>query len=200
MRRLELIGIRFGRLVVLDKAPRTYQTMWRCLCDCGKETVVTGQGLTKGSTTSCGCYREELRPMYASMRDYTGEKNPRAKKSKRLNSGIYVPSNNSWYKRAAGIYYAAKRKGVHVGFSSAAELATYVVSILPPKCPVFGTAFTERGKGFSRDAPSIDKIDPKKGYVRGNIQVISMFANKMKQDATPAELAAFAKWIIKDTK
>jgi hypothetical protein len=53
-------------------------------------------------------------------------------------------------------------------------------------------------KGPRPDAPSLDKIDPKLGYVPGNIQVISHKANAMKWDATREELRAFAKWVLKE--
>ena len=33
------------------------KTRWVCLCDCGKVTVCTAQGLEHGKTTSCGCVR-----------------------------------------------------------------------------------------------------------------------------------------------
>src|SRR5712692_10633 len=59
--RLELSGQQFGRLTVIEFAGiKQYTgysyTLWRCRCDCGNETVVYGKNLTKGSTTSCGCY------------------------------------------------------------------------------------------------------------------------------------------------
>jgi hypothetical protein len=77
------------------------------------------------------------------------------------------------------------------------EFASYIKSIAPAKCPVFNRRFVERGAGFSPWAPSIDKIDPAKGYVRGNVQVISMLANAMKRNATPAQLNQFARWVLR---
>ena len=199
MKLINLMGERFGRLVVLSKANRTYQTMWDCACDCGAYLVVSGSNLRSGHTSSCGCLRDELRPTYAKRRDFTGKNNPRAKASIALSGNNYVPSDSVWYKRAAGVFYAAKKKGVKLGFSNVAALATYVLSIKPNKCPVFKRRFVERGAGFSNWSPSIDKIDPKKGYVPGNIQVISMLANCMKRNATPKQLRTFAEWVLKET-
>lgn len=196
MKRLELIGKKFGRWSVVGTAPRTYQTMWKCLCDCGNTRTVSGANLTTGHSTSCGCFREEVRPTLASKRDFSGFKNPRAKKSAGINGGVWVPASSIWYKRASGIFYSARKNGVPLGFKSVAELATYVKEIAPNKCPVFNKSFTDRGTGFSKWSPSIDKIDPKKGYIKGNVQVISFFANKMKQDATPKELTLFANWVL----
>ena len=54
--------------------------------------------------------------------------------------------------------------------------------IVPRLCPILKTRLILFGK--RDDAPSIDKIINSKGYVRGNIKVISMKANRMKGAAT----------------
>jgi hypothetical protein len=197
MQRLDLTGKTFGRWVVKGIAPRSYQTMWKCVCSCGVERNVSGANLRGGTSTSCGCFREENRPNLAKNRDYRGLKNPRAQKNVAKYGKEYVPSDSVWYKRAAGVFYSAKKRSIPIGFASAAEFAIYVKSIAPDRCPVFDKKFTERGNGFASLSPSIDKINPKKGYIKGNIQVISMLANCMKRDATRAELVAFAKWVLK---
>ena len=56
---LDLTGKRFGHLVAVDKLSkksknRSY-TYWRCLCDCGRSTVVRTSSLVTGCTHSCGC-------------------------------------------------------------------------------------------------------------------------------------------------
>ena len=197
MKKIDLTGQQFGCWVVLHEAKRSYQTMWLCRCTCGTERNVSGANLRAGTSISCGCYREQNRPNLVKNRDFSGSKNPRAKKSITNSGGIWVPSSSVWYKRASGVFYSAKKKNIPLGFANVAELAAYVVSIAPSKCPVFGENFVERGVGFSKWSPSIDKIDPKLGYVRGNIQVISLFANCMKRDATPIQLQQFAAWINK---
>ena len=61
--RSKLIGRRFGRLIVKNDAGNNKhrQSMWLCLCDCGKTLKVIGQSLTVGNTKSCGCYAREIR-------------------------------------------------------------------------------------------------------------------------------------------
>lgn len=200
MKKIDLTGQIFSRLTVISQVPRSYQTMWKCKCDCGKETIVASQYLRNGHTKSCGCYREELRPTYAKKRDFKGEKNPATIKSKKLYGKNYISSKDIWYKKANSVMTRAKEEKTKIGFSSAMELASYLKSIAPTKCPVFNKKFSDRGHGFNKWSSSVDKIDPKKGYVRGNIQIISMMANCMKRDATQKELIMFAMWIKENNK
>lgn len=63
--RLDLLGQRFGRLVVISEAENRitksgqYKAYWLCQCDCGKQVEVSTQNLRRG-TKSCGCLRVEL--------------------------------------------------------------------------------------------------------------------------------------------
>jgi len=54
--RIELMGQRFERLMVLAIAPERQSgaTMWICHCDCGRETIVRAGNLRNGNTKSCG--------------------------------------------------------------------------------------------------------------------------------------------------
>lgn len=70
--------------------------------------------------------------------------------------------------------------------------------VIPELCPVFGTPIKEnKGRsGAYPDSPSLDKIDPTLGYIKGNVQVVSQMANMMKYNATPEQLRTFAKYIL----
>jgi len=60
MRRLQLEGQRFGRLVVVESAgSRHSKSLWKCKCDCGNEILVESDKLRTGNTRSCGCYRHD---------------------------------------------------------------------------------------------------------------------------------------------
>lgn len=67
--------------------------------------------------------------------------------------------------------------------------------IIPEKCPVFNTPFIISRN--SEQSPSLDRIDSSKGYVKGNIQVISRKANTIKSNATPEEVMLVAKFMEK---
>jgi hypothetical protein len=57
LRREIKVGERFGILTVIEPAgkAKSGHMQWKCLCDCGKETVALGHNIRKGNTTSCGC-------------------------------------------------------------------------------------------------------------------------------------------------
>ncbi len=68
------------------------------------------------------------------------------------------------------------------------------------KCPVFGIPFVRgRGKAIPT-SPSIDRIEPDKGYTIGNVQVISTRANRIKSDATAAEVMIVAQYLLKQER
>ena len=69
--------------------------------------------------------------------------------------------------------------------------------VIPDTCPVFGVPIEFAKNGAHKWSVSIDRIDPDKGYVKGNIQVLSKLANSMKQDATDAQLFTFATWVLR---
>ena len=71
--------------------------------------------------------------------------------------------------------------------------------VVPTHCPILGIPLVNsRPRGDSRrDIASLDRIDPTKGYVKGNIEVISWLANTMKNNAEPELLIKFAKEILK---
>lgn len=65
---------------------------------------------------------------------------------------------------------------------------------IPEKCPILGIKLEITGKHASPNSPSLDKIIPELGYIKGNIQVISHKANSMKRDATIDELILLGNW------
>jgi hypothetical protein len=62
--------------------------------------------------------------------------------------------------------------------------------VIPDFCPVLGIplSLNNNGAGYHSNSPSLDRIDNSKGYVKGNVRVISARANLLKNDATIEEL------------
>lgn len=67
--------------------------------------------------------------------------------------------------------------------------------IIPEVCPILGIKLKAGGGAGSIDAPSLDRIIPEKGYVKNNIRVISMKANRLKSDGTAEEHRKIADYI-----
>ena len=56
----DLVGQKFGRLVVLERfKDKNGWTQFRCKCDCGNYKVASGSNLKYGNTKSCGCLHKE---------------------------------------------------------------------------------------------------------------------------------------------
>lgn len=97
---------------------------------------------------------------------------------------------------------AAKQRAKKKGLSF--ELRASDI-IIPAICPILGIpiikdSFRTMPKtdvNASANAPSLDRIDPRRGYSKDNIQVISWRANCLKRDATAEELRRLATYMTR---
>lgn len=84
--------------------------------------------------------------------------------------------------------YMASRRGIYFNLK-------YTDFELPKYCPILGIEL-EYGAGNNGNAPyhaTLDRIDNSKGYVPGNVMVISRLANAMKNQANFEQLDNFIK-------
>lgn len=59
-RAVDVTGQTFGRLTVIERAHWCGKVLlWRCKCQCGRETFVPAGKLRIGHTRSCGCLRKD---------------------------------------------------------------------------------------------------------------------------------------------
>lgn len=85
-----------------------------------------------------------------------------------------------WYakNRAKAMLIASRARAKAKGWEHNITLEDIII---PEVCPALGIAM---------DSASLDRHDNAKGYVKGNVRVISTRANSLKSDATREEIAA----------
>ena len=94
MKKVDLTGRRFGRLVVQYELPerRNGRIFWHCKCDCGNEKDIAGAQLTKKehNTESCGCLQKDRTRLANQGADLSG------KRFGRLTVLHRVPNSSKW--------------------------------------------------------------------------------------------------------
>ena len=94
--------------------------------------------------------------------------------------------NRDWKIDAARLLYKnIKSRCKRMGREFSIELEDILI---PEKCPVFGFNLKREDRETWMFAPSVDRIDSSKGYIKGNVTVVSWRANILKRDATLEEL------------
>jgi hypothetical protein len=161
MKCIDLIGKTFGRLIVLNRQPnKGTNATWLCKCICGNTKTVPTARLNNGHCKSCGCL----------MKETVGNQFRKHGKS-------HTPEYR--------LLKDAKRRAEKFGREFNIELSDITI---PDICPILGIKL-EHGKKTSTDnSPSLDRINPNLGYTKNNVRIISMKANRMKQECTVAEL------------
>lgn len=81
--------------------------------------------------------------------------------------------------------YRAKRDGTR-------HTLTLADIYVPDRCPVLGMRLRPATGRASPASPSLDRINPRRGYVPGNVLVVSWRANELKKNSTPEELELVA--------
>lgn len=121
------------------------------------------------------------------------EKTKRYHKERHINTYTTEKRRKSYQKRIEKeMLYRAKKRALDRNISF--DLTEEDI-LIPNICPVLGVALDKEvtnGKEFS---PSLDRIRPDLGYVKGNVRVISNRANRLKSDASIEELERIIKYI-----
>lgn len=165
--RKSLVGNTYGRLTILREyqSPCKKYVLCETSCSCGGNTVATRRHeIVSGKTQSCGCLRRE--------------------RSVEANKKRFDPnaiSKTTEYKILARAKSRAKKNNLPFNI----ELDDIVI---PERCPLLGIKIESTEVRNSPNNPSLDKIIPEKGYIKGNVWVISNRANTLKNDASLQEL------------
>lgn len=96
--------------------------------------------------------------------------------SKQKRRESYIQNN------AKEMFYAAKHRAKIKKLDFTITLDDVII---PDKCPIFGIDLNFNNKN---NIPSLDRVVNHLGYIKGNVQVISLKANRLKNNATLEEL------------
>lgn len=187
MKKLDLLGQKFGRLLVIDFEPfvKNKDSHWKCQCDCGKIIVTKGTNLTHGVTKSCGCLRRDtLRKTRNDTRDQ------RIKTLRLTLKNRRKPESEVAYNILKGTC-----KRLHRNFSLTYDEFLYLIG---KDCFYCGSDTkslvykSKNGREFYR--MGIDRVDSSKGYIMENCVPCCKICNAAKMDMSIEE---FYLWIEK---
>lgn len=91
-----------------------------------------------------------------------------------------------------GMWHSCKKRAKRRGLPFDLTIEDLEV---PEKCPILGLELKVGSDSSLEVSPSLDRIVPELGYVKGNIRVISFRANRLKSDASIEELEAILKYM-----
>jgi hypothetical protein len=108
--------------------------------------------------------------------------------------------NSEWYYRTRGSNPMAIRLN-NIRSRCKKDQIEFNITIedlsVPGFCPYLGLPLaTDAKEKIHPNSASVDRIDATKGYIKGNVEVISQLANVMKNNASPEQLVAFAKAVL----
>lgn len=126
---------------------------------------------------------EERKDKYNKRRRELNSFDPIFKAKKAKNARAYRVKNPN-----KQIYYQVKNRAKRKGIEFNLDLEDIII---PDLCPILNIPLYMGTKDDYENTPSLDRIDNKKGYIKGNIMVISKKANSMKNSATFEELNTF---------
>lgn len=103
----------------------------------------------------------------------------------------------NWWRthQQAALLHRAKMRAKNAGIAFNLHISDIII---PEYCPIFPqiklSPVTTRGGSDS--SPSLDRIKPDIGYIKGNVQVISSRANRAKSNLTPQEIFQLAQYLL----
>jgi hypothetical protein len=111
-----------------------------------------------------------------------------------LNSKYQKAKNKlrPFYRKAVAKKAECKLKGIDFDLTE-----DHLMSVWVDVCPILGVPLDISAKKTDKYSPHLDRINPEKGYVVGNVQWLSGRANRLKNNITEDELRRLNKWLAK---
>lgn len=113
----------------------------------------------------------------------------------KANAEKFKGYRENWYKKNPSyfMYHNAKRRAKDMSIPF--NLDWRLIEI-PEFCPVLGIPMYRGDNGGSENSPSLDRIIPELGYVKGNVKVISSRANRLKSDGSLEDFQEIVKYLV----
>jgi hypothetical protein len=113
-----------------------------------------------------------------------------------VSCGCFAREQATKHGKCATVAYAlwesAKARAKKLGVPFSLTLSDITI---PERCPVLGIPLQSMPRACSDQSPTLDRIDASRGYVAGNVMVISHRANSIKRSATIGELQLVIKYM-----
>ncbi len=113
----------------------------------------------------------------------------REEKNLRVNKLRRSWSHSKW------LYHIGRARARHKKIEWNLEISDIIV---PKRCPVLGMKLVMNSVTPKNNSATIDRINPKIGYIKSNVAVISHLANKIKSNATAEEIKKTYQWLKKN--
>lgn len=124
------------------------------------------------------------------MAKYKANQDPeKLKEYHRTRQAHYRRQKPEWF-----LFYAAQSRARKKGIEFNIQLSDIV---LPELCPVLGIPMKKNDNKCKDSSYSLDRVDNSKGYIKGNIQVISNKANILKNSLTPDLCDKIKEYMVK---
>lgn len=159
----DLTGLKFGRLTVIERTgtAKNGAALWRCVCQCGKDTIANASHLTGGFIQSCGCLKSEA-----------GRENCLARNTK------HGDSRHGKYKRLYGVWHSMRDRCLNSNHHAYASYGGRGITICPEWSDYQNFKAWAVEEGYDPDAPygkiTLDRIDCDKGYSPDNCRWVDM--------------------------
>lgn len=157
----------------------------RCKVDKLEEEFIYGKKKCKICYDKCRKYYKENREKEIARAQKSNSKKDRCKENERKRAACrknpvpYILWNVKSRAKARGIPFELSHEDIKI----------------PNVCPILGIELRISEGCPDAQSPSVDRINPNLGYVRGNIEIISHRANTIKSNATLQELKSLVRYL-----
>lgn len=153
---------------------------------------VTGRQLAKKYGVSSQRMSQILKRYVKDWKDLYGRAVTRSIKAEEYRRKHGIKENSELYRMQKHRFSRKRANATRVGHEWSVEFGELA---WPTHCPILGLELDYFLEYRAENSPSFDQIEAGKGYVSGNVQIVSWRANRIKNDGTAEEHRKIAEWM-----